>query len=425
MKNQSYQKHSEAIQEIIGKPPSTLLKSGTTIVLLGLLLILGLSAIIRYPDIIRTEIRINSSNSPKPVVNRISGNIVRILFPENEKVDAGQPLAWLESTADHNQVLELSKQLYELRIATNSGEPLSSVGFIPPTEGSLGELQEEFQVFYQSYLSYKAATEGGIYLRQRTYINRDLENIKTQQLHLEKRLQLYSEELKLAEEDFERYKVLAEKKVISPSEYQQKQSILISKQYPLQETRSAILSNESSYTSKIRELSDLENTIQEEKSKFIQALNSLISATEQWKSQYLLTARQQGRVSYAGIIQENQHIDQGQTVFYINPGNTDYFGEAVIPQYNMGKVRENQKVHIKLLSFPFEEYGIIKGTVGQVSSVPHQDSLFISKIILDPVPTKRPVQLRTGLKGTAEIITEDASLLMRLIRNLKLIANQN
>src|SRR5580704_18042572 len=89
--------HSDDMQDIITTVPSWLLRWGITLFFGILVLIIGLSALIRYPDIIKAQLKIDSPNSPKPVVSKISRKLVKLLVTENETVTIGQPLAYLES----------------------------------------------------------------------------------------------------------------------------------------------------------------------------------------------------------------------------------------------------------------------------------------------------------------------------------------
>jgi len=51
------------------------------------------------------------------------------------------------------------------------------------------------------------------------------------------------------------------------------------------------------------------------------------------------------------------------------PDNIHYLGEIFLDQYNLGKVESGQTVIIKLKSYPFEEYGVVKGTVDNISEI--------------------------------------------------------
>lgn len=426
--------HTEDIQDIIGRAPHWLIRWGITWALVVLSSLIALVAFVRYPDIVRCSARINAANAPKQVVSRTAGNIVEILVEENESVSNGQLLGFLESTADHRQVLNLMNQLYEYRdelygpydIGAGNSVPYhkSIVSLEAPVDLRIGELQSDYRTFYQSYLTYQAATDSGIYLRRREYLKQDIQNVVQQRKQIERQLEVQQQEYALAELNFKRNKDLASENVISPAEFEQQQAIFLASQYPMMQTGAALLTNESSRTTKMRELADLENQITEESLKFMQALNSLISETEQWKQQYVLVARQAGTVVYAGILQQGQYIEAGQEVFYINPGSTDFFAEIKVPQYNMGKVKQGQRVLIKLNSYPFEEYGVLEAKVGELSGVPYRDSIFITRADLDIGAKKPSIQLTTGMIGSAEIITEDASLLQRLLRNFWLMVEQ-
>ncbi|WP_443147274.1 HlyD family efflux transporter periplasmic adaptor subunit [Pedobacter sp. GR22-6] len=66
-------------------------------------------------------------------------------------------------------------------------------------------------------------------------------------------------------------------------------------------------------------------------------------------------------------MQEYQTVNSGSELFIVSPKGTGFFGEVHISQYNMGKVKVGQKALIKLKSYPFEQYGMLKGTVTYLS----------------------------------------------------------
>lgn len=417
--------HSEDISDIIDTPPSFLARWGITWMFAVLSAIMALAAFIRYPDLVRAPVRINATNAPKTVMAKLPGNLVATLVTEDDTVTWGQPLAWMESTADHEQVLTLLCRIRGLRDSLLlQANDVYEVMDAPPSL-RLGELQGGYQVFYQSYLHYRAAIDDGIYLKQRAYIMKEIANIDQQREQLVRQGKLLQLEYELADNEFDRYNQLFKKRIISPSEYQRQQAALLTKQHPLQQTGSALLDNDAARMVKMKELADLDNQITEEKARFMQALNSLISEAEHWKVQHVLSAPQAGTVVYAGVIQSGQHVNAGQEIFYINPGSTDFFGEMNVPQYNMGKIKLGQEVLVKLDSYPFEEYGVLRGRVGRLNQVPYRDSVFLSRVDFRSPICNESVRLATGMVGTAEIITEDASLLQRLVRNIRLVTERN
>lgn len=416
---------SEEVNSIITSVPSWILTRGITIIFLVLLSIVLLSAFIKYPDVVKTGLRVNSLNSPKNAISYQSGKLVRLLVKENDYVLEKQPLAFIESTGSHIEVIMLSKKLKELSLLLNKSADVSAREFISENL-NIGELQGDYQSFYQSYLQYINTKENGLYVTQKNYLNEDLNEIKklNQQINQQKKVQ--EQEFANVQEEYEAYKKLRSKNVISNSEFKQQENKFLSSKYPLQQTATALLNNNSSFIAKQKEIATIENTIREERSKFRQSLNAIINSTDSWLLKYVVSSPLDGKVGYAGILQENQNIALNQVLFTVNPGNTDFFGEVQIPQYNMGKVKIGQRTLVKLRSYPYEEYGIVNGNVSYITNVALKDSVFIAKIDFKNIEQKNdlnPIVLKPGMVADAEIITQESSLLQRFLRNITKILN--
>jgi len=420
--------HTDDMQDIITAVPLWLLRWGITLFFAVLILIIGLSALIRYPDIVKASLKISSPNSPKPIVAKIQGKLVKLLVKENEIVKAGQPLAYIESTADHAAVLSLLSRLKKLQNLAQLNKPLGNTFFNKADNAQLGELQTSYQTFFQEYLTYRASIQNGFYVQKRAYLQKDVSDLSKQetQLHAEKQIQ--QRDFSLAEDEYKMHQKLAKEKVETSAELRQQESKYLAKKSPLIQTEAALVTASTNYSAKQKEILELDNQIIEEKSKFSQALNSLISQADDWVSKYVLVASQPGKLAFAGIVQENQVLATNQEVFYINPGNEEFFGEMAIPQNSMGKVKEGQQVLIKLKSYPFEEYGMLRGSIKHISDVPYKDSVFLSRVdfkIRKISDMKRPIHLKQGMMADAEIVTQDATILQRISRNiLKVINNK-
>jgi multidrug efflux pump subunit AcrA (membrane-fusion protein) len=413
-------RHSDDMQDIITTVPSWLLRWGITLFFGILVLIIGLSAMIRYPDVIKAQLKVDSPNSPKPVVSKISGKLVKLLVTENEIVAAGQPLAYLESTANHVKALSLLANLKILQGQVLQNKAVSRVLFDGAGNIQFGELQSAYQAFFQEYLAYKSSVENGFLVKKKSYLQKDLVYLTKQQQQLTAQKAIEQKDYNLADDEYQMHKKLEQQRVETPAELRQQESKYLAKKSPLVQTESAMITADNNYAAKQKDILELDNQLQEEKAKFLQALNSLISTAEDWKSKYVLSASQPGKLTFAGIVQENQVLMPNQDVFYINPGNEQFFGEMTIRQDNMGKVKEGQEVLIKLRSYPFEEYGMIRGRIKHISEVPYKDSIFMSKVdfkIKNSSDLKKPIHLKQGMMADAEIVTQDATMLQRLGRS--------
>ncbi|RKR82042.1 HlyD family secretion protein [Mucilaginibacter gracilis] len=420
--------HTDDMQDIITAVPSWILRWGITVFFIALVLIFSLSAFIRYPDIVKTSIRIESPNSPKLIVTKISGKLEKLLVKENDLVYNGQILGYLESTGNHDAILRLIEKLTQIQLEVNSGKLVADGLFAETDLSQLGELQSFYQTFYQQYIDYHSAINNGFYLRKKAYLQKDLLNLNQQRDQLIAQKEIDQKDYKLASQEYEMHQKLEHERVESPAEFRTQESKYLAKRSPLLQTESALITASATYAAKQKDILELDNQIAEAKSKFQQSLNSLISQAKDWKNKYVLTASQSGKLTFAGIVQENQVLATNQDVFYINPGNEQFFGEMAIPQINMGKVKEGQEVLIKLKSYPFEEYGMIRGNISYISDVPYRDSVFFSKVtfkIKGATDMRKPIHLKQGMLADAEIVTQDATILKRITYNLLKVINKD
>lgn len=408
--------HSEDLQEIITKPPSWLMKRGISFILLTLLIIFSLSVFIRYPEMVPVSMKFNTSNAPKALVSKINGNLVTILINEGQWVEKQADIAYLESIGDHKQVISILERLRRIR---NEGASVNELeDLVSPTELNLGELQSSYQNFYLAYLNYKAVNRDGIFLKRKSFLQNEVQYVNEQSSRIQQTYELQKKELALAEGEYEKYKVLAEKKVISPMELQQKEAVLLTKRQAIPQMENTLIANQSSMLAKNKELSEINNQMIEEEKKFFQSLNTFISDAENWKKQYVISTYSAGYLVYGDFLQENQLVKTGDILFYINSGKEDYYGEALIPQTASSKVKRRQEVLIKVRSYPYQEYGYLKGKVDYISDIPIRDSLFFSKIALIRTDQDSVIKLKPGIMADAEIITEDQSIFKRIWLNL-------
>lgn len=404
--------YTEELQEIISKPPSWLLQRGISFVFLTILLLIGLSIFIRYPELVQANMKLTTVNAPKVVISRTTGHIVQLLVKEGDWVNAGSDLAYMESTADHIQVLSLLERLRTIRTMDNILLNLEDIA--PPQSMNLGEIQNDYQNFYLSYLSYRAIEKEGIYSKRKAILLKELGNTDAQTRYIQETYDLQKKELALAEEEYNKYKILSDKKVISQMELKQNEATLLSKRQSIPQMEINLIANRGGLLLKNKELSEIDNQILEESKKFLQALNSFISSAENWKKQYVLSSASNGKLIYGSFLQVGQLVESGQELFYSYAGDEDFYGEMLIPQQSSSKVRVGQEILIKVQSYPYQEYGYLHGKVSYISDIPFRDSIFYSKVKLFRTEKDSAIKLKPGTNAEAEIITDDKSIFKRI-----------
>ena len=417
---------SNEVQEFISRKPNFFIRWGIVLFFFILVLMGTVCWFIQYPDIVVSKARLTSMNTPKEVITRTEGKLLQITASNGQKVKQGAVLAFMESIANPTAVATVQANLDSILMYVSQNNTDQIVNFFPDYSQQqylkeLGELQQPFQTFMQSFISFRDFISNGFYLRKRTMLQTDLNNMARLNAILKEQQILLEKDLALSKQTFEANESLAKDKVISALDYRNEQSKLITKQLSLPQIKSAIVTNESQQNDKRKEIAELENQILVQKNTFIQALQSLISQFQQWEFKYVLKAPISGTVQMAGFFQENQHIKSGQLLFYVQPDSTRYFTEMFIPQYNFGKVTVGQDVLLKFQAYPYEQFGSVTGKIEFISPTP-TDSGYLAKVTLPKGLTTnygRTLPYQYGLFAQADIVTENLRLLERFYYNIR------
>lgn len=416
---------SSEVQEFISHKPNFIIRWGITIFFLVLLSLAIVCWFIQYPDLVTAKARLNSINAPKEIITHTDGKLIKVAVKENDSVQAGQVLAYMESLANPSAIQQVSSQIDTIQKLIRNNQTNEITHFFPNYSNQvllnqLGEVQTSYQTFIQSFITFKDFLYNGFYLRKKTMLQTDLQNIQKLNKILISQKELLQKDLSLTNETFKANESLAKDKVISLMDYRNEESKLIAKKLSLPQINSAIVTNESQQNEKRKEIAELENQIVVQKNTFIQALQTIKSQIQAWEFKYLLKASIAGTISFTGFFQENQEIKNWQPLFYVQPTNTAYFVEMLIPQYNFGKIQLGQQVLLKFQAYPYEQYGAVVGKIDYINSTP-SDSGYLAKVSLpDGLVTnyKKPLQYRNGLFAQADIITENMRLLERFYYSL-------
>ncbi|MGM9512567.1 HlyD family efflux transporter periplasmic adaptor subunit [Larkinella sp. GY13] len=416
---------SAEVDEVLSQPPSWLVLWGITVFFGILILVLGVAWMVQYPDLIKAPLKVVAFNAPKVVNARTEGRLIRLFIGDGESVRAGQKVAYLESTANHDEVLALDTVINKLVKLAELREPDRMYSFPVPPYFQLGELQKPYQVFQEAFVRSRAVSVDGAYLQKGHILQDDLLQLQALHQNLQKQLISYQRDFELAQEDLKMQEQLLKDKVVPKVEYRQMLSKLISKKQTLEQAQNGLHSNLLSQNQKQQELLELRKTITEQKNALTQALNTLKSELEAWKQRYVALAPITGKASFLSQLQEGQTVKAGQELLYVLPTGTACYGEMYVGQYNFGKAKVGQTVIIKFQSHPFQEFGTVDGRIKSIAELP-KDTAYLVRVEFPRglvTSTGQKLPFRNGMTATGEIITQDVNLLERLFHELRRIKN--
>lgn len=413
----------EDVQEILGTPPSWIIRWGTTVILLGICLLLLVGWIVKYPDIIHAQIQITTEVPPISVVARTTGYLSKLLVKENDTVRAGDLLVVLQSSAQYEDVLKLERKLGELEVLT----PSVIESFQAESGLNLGDLQFTYSSFVQilKELQFK---------KEENFISQTVSQFEAQIRNYEKLIKTEKDKLATADKNlvlaktrFIEKQKLYTQNVISRNDLEDAKKEEYRYEQDLKNIKSTIEQLNGQILNVKKNIIDAQQTTKEASSTkyvgLIEAMNQLKSAIQKWKQTYLLTAPSDGRVSFFNNYwAENQNIREGAAVMAIVPQNSSgIIGMVELPLSISGKVREGQRVVMRFDSYPYDKYGIVQGLVQSKALLPRDNKTISIRIALpNRLHTNRGYDLKFDqqMLGSSEIITEERRFIERLFDKL-------
>ncbi len=416
---------SESVQEVLSNPPAWIVRYGISIIFIIIVFTLIGSWFVKYPDIISAKAIITSVNPPQRLESKVNSRIAKIYVSNSQKVKKGQVLAILESTANYQDVIKLSQTIQAININyQNFTFPFNSLKNI-----ELGEIQTAYIQFHKAYIEYELNQKLHPYSQE---INAGLssQNENSNRLSsLYAQQKLESAKLLLSDQQLRRSQQLYDKGVISGYDLEiQKVSNLQAKQ-SYDQTNLAISQQKEAINQTHKQI--IGDQISQEKtdvtdlSSVYQALDELKKSIHIWEQNYQFIAVYDGVFRFQNSWKENQLIKTSDLFATILPENQkEFMGKLNVLSQNSGKIKQNQKVLIKLENFPYQEYGMLEGKIQTMSTVTDKDgNYFIEITIPNGLTTtfEKKIKFDKELTGQADIITDEMRLIERIFYQFRKI----
>ena len=415
---------SDDVQEILGTPPSWLVRWGTTIIFFTVGAMLLSAWWIKYPDMIEARVIISTAVPPVEVIARTDGRIANILKQDNSAVNAGDVVIVLQSTADYRDVIRLDSLVNKLQRTQLESFLFSDI----PSALNVGELQGDYSIFRQHLKEFEFSTT------DRTASSEQrVRKLQEQKSNLQKRTKVNEavrkkakQELELEEQSYEQQKKLYASGLISLAELQNHNRKLVAAQREFESLRGNDIEIQNEINNIDKYINETTFSTKEGEAniaiKLRESLNNLRSSVDKWKQTFLLIAPISGSVSFnSTFYSEQQHVKQDNQVFAIAPKEgKEIEGRVNLPVLGSGKVKTGQKVIIRLDSYPSEEFGTIEGRVESKSTIPKDGQYTIQLSLPYRLKSSRnkDLQFEQQLQGTAQIITDERRFLTRFFDRL-------
>lgn len=361
--------YSRGATDILGDAPAWLIHTGSYILYGLLFLILSGATFISYPDVSKGTVIIEDTENVNWVTTNSGGKIDMFFVRNDSLIKKGDTIGIIQNPARLSDVKRFTRILgnVERYYLTNNTDLLR----VFPFDLIMGEMSEAYNTFTQAVRNCMIYDDYNHYSQRKAFLQKEQQILKRN---------AENNELAILRIDREIFELSA------------------SHQLEMEKNRKQL---EIAY----------ENMV-----------NSIIK----WETNYIIKSRNDGRI-ILGEARDLAHVvNIGDTICTIISNKEEKFiGKMYLTQEKIAGIEPGNTVNIKLLKYPPHTFGILVGEVSTVSFVPFYkmysvDIVFPNKL---RTTTRNEIKYELGLKGEAEIITSNRSILSRIFNPIYNIFN--
>lgn len=413
---------SEEVQEILGTPPGWLLRYGTLLFFLIIVLLFWLSYWIKYPDVVEHEIIISFNDPPIKMISPNSGYTDLIYASQNQKVKKGQLLVTFKTDADYQDVLTIYENL--LKVKSLDINKLISINLDENIR--VGEIQNSLLEFIEMQKQYSNQLKGDYVSFTKKDVQKQIVALESGVLYLINLKESISVQIDNIQIQLKNEEVMVKMDKLSQTELNKTRDKYIGLNSNLNATEAEIKDKQIKINTLKNELISI--NLGGEKGREIAELKlkdsfiQLKTKISQWIYTNLIISPSDGVLQIiSGNLKADQYISKDEPLFIIIPSQSkEMRGIMNIPFTESGNIEKNQKVLVRLKSYPSAQYGILEGRVLNISKV----AIELNNEMVSPINVNFQNGLITTkgykisneqeLSGTGRIITKEKRFIQRI-----------
>lgn len=390
-----------------------------------------LASVLKFKTTVKAPAILRPVGELRLVQAATEGTISRITVTDNQVLELGDAIAYLEDSR-----LQTKKKQLQESIAQN----LQQIQQINAQRQTLArQIAAETDKMQRAIASAKAELE----LNQRQYEDRKITTVAE--------VREAEAALELAQEELARYQQLANTGAISQLQLREREANLKTAKARLQRVQAAINPSNAAVAMAGEQITQASATgeasvarLNQEKEELVQRRTEIETRlnSDRYELQQMVTELKNTviRAPVSGILQKlnlrnpKQVVRSGDEIAQIAPRDAPLVIKAVVAPADIGKVKTKQNVQIRVSACPYPDYGILKGTVSAVSPdvfmSQNQSSgtLKTYEVTIKPETFKLKVGnqeciLQAGMEGTADILSQEETLLQFILKKARLVTN--
>lgn len=351
------------------------------------------------------------------------GKVARVNVTEGQTVKAGQVLLELDSDLARDDIKRLEQELAATQTEINQTEMLiAQVHLQAQVKRVIAQTQARSQALEVTKADSTTANTEAM-------LNQIRSEIESHQTRLA-RLQPLAKEGAISQENvFQAEQGLRERER-SLTEFQGNLVRSRSEASRLRETLTQHQAEEQNVALESQQqIKHLNVKLAQLQAKAAQLQTEIASATTKLKERFLY-APTSGTVSTLNVRNPGEVVQAGQAIAEIAPKARPMVISAVLPTHEAGFVKPGMKVQLKFDAFPYQTYGVLRGTVQRISPDAKPDEklgqVYRMEVALDRnyvIKDRQKVFLKSGQTAQIEVVTRQRRVMDVLLEPIHQLQN--
>jgi HlyD family secretion protein len=394
---------------------------------------IAVSSVLKFSITVKSDAEIRPSGGLSVVQSGIEGTISQINVKENQAVKKGDLFARLDDSSLQTRKSQLQGDVQSISLQSSQ------------VNAQMRALEN--QMAAESRLVSRSIAAGEANLDENRRRFQDLQ-ISTQ-ADLEEAQAGYN----LAAEEYNRFKQLEESGAIAKLQVKEKEAALQAASARIKRLKAALNPTDASIDRALQEIAQerargnvtlaglaqqreqlLQTRIEAQKQlqrtqKELQQINNDLKGTE-------IRAPIDGTVLQLNLSNPGQVVQPGGAIAQIAPRNAPLVIKSRVSPEDINQVKTGQAVQMRVSACPYTDYGTLQGTVMNVSAdaipvasgTPAAASPTFYEVTIQPRTLymgsqKRWCRLQFGMKGRADIVSRQETVLQFVLKKARLLSN--
>jgi hypothetical protein len=414
--------HTEEFNEVAKRIPD----SYTSYIVYGLfifiIILFVLGFLIDVPEKVNAEVKVTSIKPPITLNAQTNGKIHLISNQTRRVCKMGEYLAVIENAANYKDV-QFLKSWTESTDIWNDNDRFD---FLFEHNLILGDIEIACANFKLAYIKYHLMkSRRSEFGHQKKMIDNEISRNSQSIVTQKSLLNLYQSEKKIKEYYVKSDSILYNKKAISKDEMDKSLiDYLASEDKELsikRDIKDLRLTNDQN-NAKRNQVQDQEvAAFDEAKLHLNDAFQNLVIQIKNWEKNFVIISPTNCIVEYANVISDGTFVSAGEGIYNVICANNSYYGIAVLPSEGSGSVSVGDSVNLKMTLYPYQEYGVLRGSVKTISMNSIDGNYLIYIDLPKGLKSDNNITLSfaEAMYGNAEIITDKKKLIFKLFNKLK------